>query len=72
MVLFGLTAQEQEGIYSLRGTNTEGLPQDTIIVFESGEDAERWVDSILRGGGAGGGCRRAVTRVRGGALRMLG
>ena len=54
MVLFGLTAQEQEGIYSLRGTNTEGLPQDTIIVFESGEDAERWVGSILQGGGGRG------------------
>ena len=41
MILFGVSHNEQEGIYSLRAFNPEGLPQETIIVFESGEDAER-------------------------------
>lgn len=41
VVLFGLRENDQEGIYSLRALNSDGLPQETIIVFEDAEDAER-------------------------------
>jgi hypothetical protein len=43
ILLFGVGAFETEGIYSMRAVmNNDGLPIDTIIAFESQEDAERW------------------------------
>lgn len=43
ILLFGVGRFETEGIYSMRAVmNNEGLPIDTIIAFESQEDAERW------------------------------
>jgi len=42
ILLFGVGAFETEGIYSMRAVmNNDGLPIDTIIAFESQEDAER-------------------------------
>lgn len=42
VILFGVGERDTEGIYSLRALAEEtGLPQDTIIVFESEEDATR-------------------------------
>ena len=42
VILFGVGKSETEGIYSLRAvTGSDGLPVDTIIAFESGEDAQR-------------------------------
>ncbi|GFH22567.1 uncharacterized protein HaLaN_20048, partial [Haematococcus lacustris] len=41
VILFGVGERESEGIYSLRAFGEEGLPQETIIVFESQEDASR-------------------------------
>lgn len=42
VILFGVGKTETEGIYSLRAvTGSDGLPVDTIIAFESSEDAER-------------------------------
>ncbi|KAL6763038.1 hypothetical protein V8C86DRAFT_3130291 [Haematococcus lacustris] len=42
VILFGVGERESEGIYSLRAFGEEGLPQETIIVFESQEDASRY------------------------------
>lgn len=42
VILFGVGERETEGIYSLRAFTTEGLPQETIIAFETEEDAERY------------------------------
>lgn len=43
ILLFGVGAFETEGIYSMRAVmNNDGLPIDTIIAFESQEDAERY------------------------------
>lgn len=42
VILFGLDGHQEEGIYSLRAVSDDGMPQDTIIVFESEEDAERY------------------------------
>jgi len=42
VILFGVGQREMEGIYSLRALSGEGLPQETIIAFESEEDAERY------------------------------
>lgn len=43
VILFGVGKSETEGIYSLRAvTGNEGLPVDTIIAFESQEDAQRY------------------------------
>ena len=42
MILFGVGKTDTEGIYSLRAvTGNDGLPVDTIIAFESSDDAER-------------------------------
>ena len=42
ILLFGVGRFETEGIYSMRAVmNNDGLPIDTIIAFESQEDAER-------------------------------
>ncbi len=41
MILFGVGQSETEGIYSLRSGNEEGMPTETIIAFESEEDAQR-------------------------------
>jgi len=42
ILLFGVGAFETEGIYSMRAVmKNDGLPIDTIIAFESQEDAER-------------------------------
>lgn len=42
ILLFGVGRYETEGIYSMRAVmNNDGLPIDTIIAFESQEDAER-------------------------------
>ena len=40
-ILFGVGEQDTEGIYSLRALNDDGLPQETIIVFEGEDDATR-------------------------------
>lgn len=46
VILFGVGSRDTEGIYSLRAYNeVTGLPQETIIVFESEEDASRSVFS---------------------------
>ncbi|KAL6747530.1 hypothetical protein V8C86DRAFT_1309050 [Haematococcus lacustris] len=42
VILFGVGERESEGIYSLRAFAEDGLPQETIIVFESDEDASRY------------------------------
>jgi hypothetical protein len=43
ILLFGVGSFETEGIYSMRAVmNNDGLPIDTIIAFESQEDAERY------------------------------
>jgi hypothetical protein len=34
--------RDQEGIYSLRALSQDGLPRETIIAFESEEDAQRY------------------------------
>jgi len=44
VILFGVGERDTEGIYSLRAFGDDGLPQETIIVFETEEDAQRWVD----------------------------
>ena len=42
ILLFGVGHYETEGIYSMRAVMShDGLPIDTIIAFESQEDAER-------------------------------
>ncbi len=42
VILFGVGQRDTEGIYSLRESKVEdGLPQETIMAFEAGEDAER-------------------------------
>ena len=47
ILLFGVGAFETEGIYSMRAVmNNDGLPIDTIIAFESQEDAERWASNL--------------------------
>ena len=49
VILFGVgqpKQQEQEGIYSLRYQGPEGLPQETIIVFQSHLDAERYASML--------------------------
>jgi hypothetical protein len=43
VILFGVGERDTEGIYSLRAFGEDGLPQETIIVFEAEEDAQRWV-----------------------------
>jgi hypothetical protein len=42
VILFGVGDRDQEGIYSLRALSQEGLPRETIIAFESEEDAQRY------------------------------
>lgn len=43
VILFGVGRTATEGIYSLRAlTQEEGLPQDTVVAFESQDDAERY------------------------------
>lgn len=42
VILFGVGQRETEGIYSLRAFTADGLPQETIIAFETEEDAERY------------------------------
>jgi len=46
VILFGISQNEQEGIYSLRAINHDGLPQETIIAFETSEDAERYAGML--------------------------
>jgi Protein of unknown function (DUF3110) len=41
VILFGVGQKDTEGIYSLRALSNDGLTQETIIAFESEEDAER-------------------------------
>jgi hypothetical protein len=41
VILFGVGERDTEGIYSLRAFGEDGLPQETIIVFEAEEDAQR-------------------------------
>lgn len=41
VILFGVGERETEGIYSLRAFGLDGVPQETIITFESEEDAQR-------------------------------
>lgn len=41
-IIFGAGVHDGEGIYSLRAYSDDGLPHETIIVFESHEDAERF------------------------------
>eukprot|EP00967_Tisochrysis_lutea_P114523 scaffold182579_cov20-Tisochrysis_lutea.AAC.3 len=41
VILFGVGERDTEGIYSLRAFGDDGLPQETIIVFEIEEDAQR-------------------------------
>jgi hypothetical protein len=41
VILFGVGLKTPEGIYSLKAFTTEGLPEETIIVFELEEDAIR-------------------------------
>ena len=43
VILFGVGERDTEGIYSLRAFGDDGLPQETIIVFETEEDAQRCV-----------------------------
>lgn len=42
VILFGVGERDQEGIYSLRALSQDGLPRETIIAFESEEDAQRY------------------------------
>ncbi|KAF8061355.1 DTX44 [Scenedesmus sp. PABB004] len=42
VLLFGVGQKDTEGIYSLRAVSDEGLPTETIIAFESMEDAVRY------------------------------
>lgn len=43
VILFGVDGWDTEGIYSLRAfSEGEALPQETIIAFESEEDAQRY------------------------------
>ncbi|KAF5840079.1 hypothetical protein DUNSADRAFT_17814 [Dunaliella salina] len=42
VILFGVGERDTEGIYSLRAFGDDGLPQETIIVFEIEEDAQRY------------------------------
>lgn len=42
VILFGLDNSQQEGIYSLRALGPDGMPQDTIIAFQSRDDADRY------------------------------
>lgn len=42
VILFGVGQKDTEGIYSLRAFNDDGLPQETIIVFEAEDDAARY------------------------------
>jgi hypothetical protein len=50
VILFGVgqakQQEQQEGIYSLRYRGPEGLPQETIIVFEAQPDAERYASML--------------------------
>jgi hypothetical protein len=41
VLLFGVGQKDTEGIYSLRAVSEEGLPTETIIAFESMDDAVR-------------------------------
>lgn len=41
VILFGVGERDVEGIYSLREVTEEGMPQETIVAFESEEDALR-------------------------------
>lgn len=42
VILFGVGQSETEGIYSLRAANDDGMPTETIIAFESEDDAQRY------------------------------
>ncbi|KAF6265721.1 hypothetical protein COO60DRAFT_1697694 [Scenedesmus sp. NREL 46B-D3] len=42
VLLFGVGQKDTEGIYSLRAASDDGLPTETIIAFESMEDAVRY------------------------------
>lgn len=41
VIVFGADEQEQEGVYSHRSMGKDGLPIETIIGFQSSEDALR-------------------------------
>lgn len=41
VILFGVGEMDTEGIYSLRAFGDDGLPQETIIAFETEEDAQQ-------------------------------
>lgn len=42
VILFGVGERDTEGIYSLRAFGDDGLPQETIIAFETEEDAQQY------------------------------
>lgn len=42
VILFGVGERDTEGIYSLRAFGGDGVPHETIIAFESEEDAQRY------------------------------
>lgn len=43
VIVFGYEGQDHHnGVYSHRATGMDGLPEDTIIAFESQDDAERY------------------------------
>lgn len=42
VILFGVGERDTEGIYSLRAFGDEGVPVETIIAFESEDDAQRY------------------------------
>ena len=47
VILFGVGEGEPEGIYSLRAMPAaDSLPQETIIAFESAEDAQRYASRL--------------------------
>ena len=49
VILFGVGSAETEGIYSLRAmSRDDGVPKDTIIAFESEDDATRCVNAIVQ------------------------
>lgn len=48
VISFTSPDSEQNGVYSMRTLNAEGLPQDTIVAFETMEDTERCVSEKAR------------------------
>lgn len=48
VILFGVGQRDTEGIYSLRAFSADGVPHETIISFESEEDALRYVSYCMQ------------------------